>query len=285
MTEALKIEHLNKQFKHFALQEINLTVKKGMVVGLIGENGSGKSTTLRCVVNQDVPDDGTITIFGQNAQTDPDIHKKLGVVSDGSCFPDVFSAQTISRIMKDIFPQWEEEYFFGFLKRFSVPADQPLRQFSKGMKAKLRIACALAHHPDLLLLDEATEGLDPVVWEEILDLLQEFMESDDHAILMTSHISSDLERIADQIAYIQDGKIRFELTREQIDRLGIAQLAREQMEFIDPALVMAVRRQPLHTETLITDRFEFKKRYPDYAISPASLDEIIVMISKGEKQG
>lgn len=284
MTEALKIEHLNKRFKHFVLQDINLDVPKGMVVGLIGENGSGKSTTLRCILNQDVLDSGTITIYDQNALTDPKIHEKLGVVSDGHCFPDLFSAKTISGIMKEIFPHWEEAYFFDFLNRFSVPVDQPLRQLSKGMQAKLRIACALAHHPDLLLLDEGTAGLDPVVREEILDLLQEFMENEDHAILMTSHISSDLERIADRIAYIQDGKIDFELSREQMDALGLAQVANEQLEFIDPALVMTRRKQPLSTEVLIADRFEFKKRYPDYAISPASLDEIIVMISKGEQQ-
>lgn len=282
MSDALNIQNLNKKFKNFQLNNICLKVPKGRVVGLIGENGSGKSTTMRCVLDQDVPDSGTIEIYGQNARKEAKCHELLGVVGDSCCFPDPFDAKTISAIMKDIYPKWSPDYFFGFLKRFSVPKDRPVRQLSKGMKAKLNIACALAHQPELLLLDEATAGLDPVVREEILDLLQEFMEDENHGILMTSHITSDIERIADSIYYIRNGQISFELSRDQIDLYGIAQLTDEQIDFIDPKLVRITRRQPMHTEVLVTDRYEFMKRYPDYAIDPANLDAVIVMISKGE---
>ncbi|MBF0580155.1 ABC transporter ATP-binding protein [Erysipelotrichaceae bacterium RD49] len=282
MRDALNIQNLNKKFKNFQLNNICLKVPKGRVVGLIGENGSGKSTTMRCVLNQDIPESGTIEIYGRNAEKGAKCHDRLGVVGDSCCFPDMFNAKTISAIMKDVYEKWSPEYFFAFLKRFSVPEDRQVRQLSKGMKAKLNIACALAHQPELLLLDEATAGLDPVVREEILDLLQEFMEDENHGILITSHITSDIERIADSIYYIQDGQICFELSRDQIDLYGIAQLTGDQIDYIDPNLVKITRKQPMHMEALITDRYEFMKRYPDYAISPASLDSVIVMISKGE---
>ena len=281
--DALTVSKLNKSFKRFALKDISFSVKKGSVVGLIGENGSGKSTTISCILGQVIPDSGTVEIYGTNALANPKIHNCVGYSSDAKGFPGVFNAKMISSIMKDLFEDWQEENFFRFLERFDVPLDRKIAQMSRGMSVKLSIAVALCHNADLLLLDEATAGLDPVVREEILDLLQEFMEDENHAILMTSHITSDLERIADSILYIQDGRLLFEISREELENYGIAQLTSDQAGFVDDALIAVTRRQSMNKEALIRNRAEFSRRYPDYAITPATLDDMIVMLSKGDE--
>lgn len=285
MKDALKVTRLNKAFKDFSLKDVSFTVPAGRVVGMVGENGSGKSTTIRCILGQDIPQSGEILMYGENALDNARLHNQIGYSGDSKGLPGAFTPKEISSIMKTIYENWQEDYFFRFLDRFQVPLDRKIAHLSRGMYMKLSIATALAHQPDLLLLDEATAGLDPVVREEILDLLQEFMEDENHAILMTSHITSDLERIADSILYIQDGKILFELDREEIDRFGIAQLTADQVQFVDEQLILAARAQSLHTEMLVKDRTEFSRRYPDYAIHPATLDEMIVMLSKGQQKG
>lgn len=283
MTDALCVKDLNKAFKEFSLRNVSFSVLQGQVVGLIGENGSGKSTTIRCILGQDIPTSGTITIYGKNAFGDAKLHNAVGTAFEGAPFPENFDARQLSSVFEDVFDSWKKEAFFGFLKRFDVPLDRQVRHLSKGMKAKLGLAVALSHDAKLLLLDEATAGLDPVVRDDILDLLQEFMEDESHAILMTSHITSDLERIADRILYIRNGEILFEIDRDALDRSGLARLRKEDMELLDLALVMARKTNALNVEILIRDRDEFMRRYPDFAIDPVTLDEIIVMFSKGEQ--
>lgn len=282
MTNALQIDNIWKKYKDFALQDISLSVPQGRVVGLIGENGSGKSTTIRCIIGQSVPDQGTVSVYGRNALTDLQTHQIIGCAIEPKCFPEIFDARMVSAVMKDIFTEWDAPYFFGFLEKFNVPLDRKIKNMSKGMQVKLVLAAAISHGAKLLLLDEATAGLDPVVREEILELLQEFMEDPQHAILITSHITSDIEQIADSVLFIRDGRILFEVEKNELENYGIAQLRKEEIDLVDSALILAMRKLPMHTEALISDRSQFALRYPDYALSPASLDDVIVLLSKGE---
>lgn len=282
MEDALVVKDLTKVFPKFSLDQVSFTVPAGSVVGLIGENGSGKSTTVRCILGQSVPQSGTIRIYGID-YTDPvRAHEQIGAAFDVCSFPEILNARQVSKILKDIYKSWSEERFFELLAHFDIDPDRKIRDLSRGMKAKVSLCSALCHNARLLILDEATSGLDPVVREEMLDLLQEFMKEEDHSILMTSHISSDLEKIADYIVCIQNGKIVFNGEKETIFGYGIARLREDQLEFVDPALILSKRHQPLCIEVLIKDRFAFARRYPDYAIDPATLDDVVLMLSKGE---
>lgn len=280
---AIIAEQLNKTFKTFSLKDVSFTVPQGSIVGLVGENGSGKSTIMRCLLNQDIPDSGRIELLGQNAQTCVAVHNEIGVSYDQCPFPENFTAKDINTVLKNAYKNWDEEQFFSLLKRFHLPENQKLSKMSKGMKVKMTISTCLSHQARLLLLDEATAGLDPIVREEILDMLQEFMDKEDHAIFMTTHITSDLEKIADYILFIQDGRILFQESRIQMEQYGLARLRAEEMEFIDPDLVLRTRQQPTHIELLIKDRTAFRHRYPDYVIEPASIDDVILMLTKGDK--
>ncbi len=185
--------------------------------------------------------------------------------------------------MRQIYPTWNSKIFLEQIEKLGVPITQPIRTFSRGMKAKISICATLCHQAKLLVLDEATSGLDPIVREEILDILLEYMEQNTCSILMTSHISSDLERIADFIVFLQEGKVVFIKSREELDTYGLARISHDQLEFIAPQYILKIRPQALWTEVLVSDRASFRKRYPDYALDPASLDEVILMYRKGEE--
>lgn len=280
---ALQVDNLTKSFPDFSLKQVSFTVPAGSVVGMVGENGSGKSTCVRCILGQDIPDSGSIEILGDSVDKSASIHARIGTASDICPFPDSLNCRQISSILQDVYPGWDSKRFFSLLDQFSVPDRKPFRAFSKGMKVKASLCAALSHGSDLLILDEATAGLDPVVREEILDLLMEFMENENHSIFLTSHITSDLERIADYILYIQNGEILFLEEKSVIEASGIARLRKDQLDFIDPELIVRRRQMPLSIDLLIRDRHEFSRRYPDYVIEPAKIDDVIVMYSKGEK--
>lgn len=282
MNNALEVKGLKKSFRDFSLRDITFAVPEGAVVGMIGENGSGKSTIVKCIMGQDVPQAGTVTIFGKDPHKNIEVHSQVGVCLDVCGLPDQFSAKDADRVFSSLYGDWDSQAFFGFLKAFGVPAGKKVRQLSKGMKAKLNFALALSHNARLLILDEATAGLDPVVREEILDRLREFMEDDTRSILMTSHITSDLERIADYILYIRQGRILFMVQMDDLMNYGLARIRKEDAELVDEGLVAARRQEPLCTELLVNDRRSFARRYPDYVVEDVSLDQVIVMLSKGE---
>ncbi|WP_297567024.1 ABC transporter ATP-binding protein [uncultured Faecalibaculum sp.] len=283
MTPALSVRQLCKHFPKFSLQDITFDVPQGSVVGLIGENGSGKSTTLECILGQDIPDTGEISVYGINPFQDIQAHARIGAAFDTCLFPEVFTPATLEKAFAGIWPGWDRTRWKQLMETCGIPEDQKIQKFSRGMKAKLSLAAALSHDASLLILDEATAGLDPVVREEMLDLLLDFMQDETHSILMTSHITSDLERIADYIVFIQDGRIVFTEEKETLlNAYGMAQVTRDQLEFIDGDLVLRKRTQPLATDLLVADRKQFARRYPDYAVVPATLDEIVLMFTKGE---
>ena len=206
---ALVVNNLTKKYRDFALDKVSFSVPCGTIVGLIGENGAGKSTTINAVLGLINYDSGSIELFGKQGTQDDRVRNQIGVVFDGNNYPDVLSAQKLNRVFKQIYSTWDEIQFFSLLKKMSLPANKKIKEFSKGMKMKLSIAAALSHNSKLLVLDEATSGLDPVVRDDILDMFLEFVQDENNSILVSSHITSDLEKVADYIVFIHEGSVVF----------------------------------------------------------------------------
>lgn len=287
MKQAIEMKKVVKAYdRGFRLGELNFTIPSGVIVGLIGENGAGKTTMIKSLLNVIRIDQGTIRIFEQDhQQQESKIKEDIGVVLDQTFFPELLTPKEINSIMKEIYSSWDQELFFQYLKDFSLPVDKQIRKMSKGMRKKLEIANALAHHPKLLILDEPTSGLDPVVRNEVLDLFLDFIQEEDHTILFSTHITSDLEHIADQIIFIDQGKILLNQSRDELlDNYGILKCPLEQMDTIDTQDYIAYKKNRYDAEFLVTNRRAVQKKYTDSIVDPASLEDIMVFMIKGVKK-
>lgn len=283
MNDALIISGLTKTYKDFMLNGVSFSVPCGSIVGLIGENGTGKSTTINAVLGLIQKEAGSICVLGKE-QPDNEIKEQIGVVFDGNNYPEIFSTRKLNRVMKDIYHSWEEHTFLNLLKKFSLPTDKPIKQFSKGMKMKLAIAVALSHNSKLLILDEATSGLDPVIRDDILDILLDFAQDETHSILISSHITTDLEKIADYIVFIHEGQVVFsKLKDELIEQYGIIKCGAAQFEALDKSDIIVYRKMDYEWQVLVADRAAMKKKYPKTLIDSVSIDEIMLLYVKGER--
>lgn len=247
---ALEIHGLTKQRGSFALQGLELTLPAGCIMGLIGENGAGKSTTIRLILDSLRRDSGTVAVYGKDNRALTALEwEDIGVVLDEVGLPEYLNAAQIGRMMAGIFTRWQPEVYAEYLRRFGLPADKPFRDYSRGMKMKQGLAAALSHQPKLLLLDEATSGLDPVVRDEILTIFEDFTRDESHAVLLSSHIVSDLEKICDYIAFLHRGRL---LLCEEKDRLAEEYgILRGGADGLDPAAVCGKRVTPYGTEYLV----------------------------------
>ena len=283
MNNVIEIKNLKKVYDNFTLGEINLSIESGKVIGLIGENGAGKTSLIKSILNI-IKIEGKIKLFNSN-DLNEDTKENIGIVLDNAFFPENLSPKDIETILKSIYKNWDTQVFQDYIKRFNLDYKKTIKNMSKGMKKKLEIACALSHHPKLLILDEPTSGLDPVVRSEVLDLFQEFMESDSHTILISSHITSDLERIADQIILIDKGKIQLNEDKDEIiNKYGILKCSLEEFDKIDSEDIINYKKTKYSYEILIKDKNKIEKKYKDYIIDKISLDELLLLITKGEKQ-
>ena len=283
MNDALIISGLTKTYKDFMLNGVSFSVPCGSIVGLIGENGAGKSTTINAVLGLIQKEAGSICVLGKE-QPDNEIKEQIGVVFDGNNYPEIFSTRKLNRVMKDIYHSWEEHTFLNLLKKFFLPADKPIKQFSKGMKMKLAIAVALSHNSKLLILDEATSGLDPVIRDDLLDILLDFAQDETHSILISSHITTDLEKIADYIVFIHEGQVVFsKLKDELIEQYGIIKCGAAQFEALDKSDIIVYRKMDYEWQVLVADRAAMKKKYPKTLIDSVSIDEIMLLYVKGER--
>ena len=286
MKNAIEVKHLTKKYQLFTLDDVSFTVPGGTIVGLIGENGAGKSTTLKCILNLIRRDGGEIALLEKdNIKDERAVKEDIGVVLDDTGFHDTLTADMVGNILSHIYQKWDKNLYQELLKRYDLPKNLFLKEFSKGMKMKLSIAAALAHHPKLLILDEPTSGLDPVVRDEILDEFFAFIRDEDHAILMSSHITTDLEKVADTIVYLHKGKVLLQGEKDLLlEQYGKLLCSKEELGGVDKTLLGGVRENQFGCEALVKDRHELKRRYPDLTVDPVSLDDIMVLTVKGEQK-
>lgn len=275
---ALEIRNLTKTYPGFQLQNLNLTLPSGCILGLVGENGAGKSTTIKLILDMIRKDSGTITLFGQDNQKNTVLTKQdIGVVLDEVGIPQFMTAGQIANIMRHTFKNWDDALFKDYLKKLSLPAGKAFKDFSRGMKMKMGIAVALAHHPKLLILDEATSGLDPVVRDEVVEMFGEFTRDENHAVLISSHIVSDLEKICDYIAFLHKGQLL--LCEEKdvlLEEYGLVQCSKERLEELDADAIKGKKVSPYGVQALVK-RDSVPAGFP---VSPVSMEELFIFMVK-----
>ena len=280
MENSILVRDLCKRFPGFTLDHVSFRVPRGRIVGFIGENGAGKSTVINLILNELKKDGGTVEVLGRD-HTDPAVKSGVGVVFDACNFPEVFTPLDVEKVLSGVYPAWDGEAYRAYLKRFALTERKRVKTFSKGMKMKLAISAALAHKPRLLILDEATAGLDPVVRDEILDILLDFIQDEEHAVFFSSHITSDIQKIADYVVLIHQGKIVFEEEKDVLlDQYGILRCGKgTEVEAGD----CIVRRETgVSTEYLVRDRAIAGRKYPKALADAASLEDIMLFYIKGE---
>ena len=280
---AIELKQVKKRYGDFALNDVNICLPQGCVLGLIGENGAGKSTLIRMMCGMCKPDGGEVVVLGERAGRSAAftrVKQDIGVVLDEACLPDELTAPQIAQCMRGIYTHWDDEVFGGFMRRFALPEDKAVRHYSRGMKMKLAIAAAMSHHAKLLLLDEATSGLDPVVRDDILDVFNEFTRQENHSVLISSHIVSDLEKICDYVVFMHKGNV---ILSEEKDRLleKYALLAMERAQY-DAMPKEGVRRM---LDAHGTVRVLMEREYVPHGmpLERLGLEDMMLMIEKGEE--
>ena len=284
MENILEVKNLCKKYENFELKNISFNVPKGMIMGFIGENGAGKTTTIKAILDM-INYTGDIKIFGLNSQKhDRKIKEDIGVVLDDMFFSEILKPNDINNSMKSIYKNWDEKMFYDYLKEFSLLPNKQIKTFSKGMKKKLEILTAISHHPKLLILDEPTSGLDPVARTEITNIFQKFIENDNCSIFLSSHITTDLERIADYITFINNGKIILsKTTNELLDNYGIVRCTEKEFRQIDKKDYITYKREKYSYDVLVENKKDFKEKYNIKVIDKITLDDLMVLMIKGEK--
>lgn len=286
MEYSVEVQNLSKHFKDFSLQNVSFNVPTGTIVGFIGENGAGKTTTIKSILGLLHTDGGNIRVFGKDPVKDRRlIGEDIGIVMEGSFFSPVLNMREIGSVMAKLHPRWDAALYEDFCKRFSLPAQKPVKDFSRGMRVKAAFATALAHHPKLLILDEATSGLDPVVRSEILDLFLEFIEDENHSILLSSHITSDLEKVADYIVFIHNGQIVFQMEKDTLlERFAVCKCGKEELSRFEQARILGHRESRFDLEFLVDNAPLVRKAYPELLTEPASIDDIMTFFMKGSDE-
>lgn len=285
MKNNIELQNLSKKYKDFELKNISFNVPQGCIVGLIGENGAGKTTTIKSILNI-AKSEGTIKIFEKDIRkNEKEIKENIGVVLDDSFLSDYLTTKQINSIMKDIYSTWEENKYIELLKQFNLPLNKLIKEFSSGMKMKLKIVVAISHNPQILILDEPTSGLDPVVRNEILDIFRKYMEEDEtRSILLSSHITTDLEHISDYIIFIEKGNIVFNMpTPELLENYGIIKCSKDDFLKIDSNDYIRYRNGKYQYEVLTEDKNNIRKKYNIETIDKPSIEEIMLFYIKGEK--
>ncbi|MCM1126971.1 MAG: ABC transporter ATP-binding protein [Lachnospiraceae bacterium] len=287
MENILELKQVSKTFSKsgFTLDQVSFELPYGAVMGFVGENGAGKTTTLGCILNTIRKDSGTVKLFGREmSDADTDMREEIGVVYDGGNFPPYWNAKQLSHVMEGFYAKWDQALFQKYLEEFQLPAKQKIKYYSRGMTMKLAIAAALAHRPKLLIMDEATSGLDPVMRDEMLDVFLEFVQEEDHSILLSSHITSDLERIADYIGFIHNGKLIMNVSKNDLAyRYAVIRCKESQFRTLDPGDIIAYRKRDYQIDVLVPEGKEAERKYPDVVVDHVSIDEIMLLLVKGER--
>lgn len=284
---AIEIKELTKKYDGFTLDNVSFEVAKGSIMGFIGQNGAGKSTTINSILNIIPINSGEIKLLGMDhLKMEQEIKERTAVVFDSLPFQDVFNAKDISRIFEGIYTKWDKEQYEKYLDRFQLPRKKKVGDFSKGMRMKLQIACALSHHAELLIMDEPTSGLDPVVRDEILRIFMEYLESGECSMLMSSHITSDLEKIADSITFIDRGKILLTGYKDEIlETHGVIKCSKEEFKDMDPADYVSARVNSYGAEVMVSDREAMGYKYKGMILDATTLEEIMLYYVNRDNKG
>ncbi len=278
MNNKIEIKNLNKNYDDFQLKNINLDIPCGYITGLIGENGAGKTTLIKSILNIINYDSGDIKINGEDKK------ENIGVVLDNMFFPELLNANDIGKIMKNVYKTWDMNLYSKYLSDFKLTTNKQVKTFSKGMRKKLEIAVALSHKPSILILDEPTSGLDPIVRDEILDIFLDFIQDENNTILLSTHITSDLEKIADYITFIDNGSLVLNDYKDNIlDDFGILKVDKDDFKNIDSKDIIKYKKNKYSYDILVKSREKLKKKYNKYVIDKPTLDEIMVIYIKGVK--
>lgn len=288
IANVIELKGVSKDYGDFKLDDVSFSVPEGSVCGFIGQNGAGKTTTIQIILDAINRDSGEVYVFGKNMDKDSALlRENIGVVFDEMGFHDFLNARQINTIMKNVYKNWYEEKYFEYLKLFSLPTKKACGSFSRGMRMKLQIATALSHNAKLLIMDEPTSGLDPIVRNEMLQIFREYVVEEDHTILLSSHITGDLEKLADEVVFIDGGKIVLKGNKDEIlEKHGILRCKKDELKNISESLLVSAETSSLGAEVLVNDRKAAEKLYPEMIIEPAELEQIMIYYvnrAKGQK--
>lgn len=281
---AIEIKGLTKKYDGFTLENVSFSVPKGTIMGFIGQNGAGKSTTIKAITHIINSDGGEVRLLGMDYLKDEmAVKDEIAVIFDEMPFHESFTATAVSKIFSGLYNNWNEELFFKYLDRFNLPRKKKIGKFSKGMKMKLQIATALSHRAKLLIMDEATTGLDPVVRNEMLDVFREYIQDEENSILMSSHITSDLEKIADCVTFIDKGKILLSGYKDEIiEKHAVIKCSKDDLSGIEDYI--SARVNDYNAEIMIANREEAKRKYPHLLIEKTNLEEIMLFYVNRDKK-
>ena len=283
MDNAEEIRGLCKSFGSFGIRDLDLDIPRGYVVGLIGENGAGKTTLIKCITGANIPDSGEVRLFGSQERDGSE--GRLGVVFDECHFFQQMNGEQIGKLMSSLFANWDDARYRTLMSDFGIPLDKKIKDYSRGMRMRIQVAVALSHSPDLVIMDEATAGMDPAARDEFLDLVMGYMQDEDHTVLMSSHITSDLERIADYIVFIHQGRIVMNGPKDEIlESYGIVKGSESAVLAVGRENIVSVKRDQFSTSALVRDRHGVAEAYPELVVDPASLDDIMVMVIRGDAE-
>ena len=282
---AIKAEGLVKNYDGFCLNNVDLALPGGSIMGLIGDNGAGKTTLIKLLLNLIHRDAGEISLLGLDpVAQERTVKAQLGVVFDECCWSELLCPAEIEKVLKRVYPTWNTDLFYSYLDRFALPAKKKLKTFSRGMRMKLSIAAALGPSPRLLLLDEPTGGLDPVVRNEILDILMAFVQDDEHAILMSSHITGDLEKICDYICFLHEGEVLLCDQKDALlERYGLLRCGAQQLAEIPPDFILRRLSHQFGFNVLVQDAPRLRRQRPELTVDYATLEDIMLFYVKGER--
>lgn len=285
MKNAVEIHGLEKKYSNFSLGTLDVEIPSGYIIGLIGENGAGKTTLIKAMLNIIGIDNGNIKIFGKDyKKEEASIKEEIGVVLDNMFFPEILNAENIDSVMKAIYKNWDSPLFEKYLTDFKIPSNKPLKSLSKGMRKKVELAAALSHHPKLLILDEPTSGLDPVVRNEVSDIFLDFVKDEEHTILFSTHITSDLEHIADKIIFINEGEIILDADKDEIvDSYGILKCEIDSFDEIDANDIIRYKKNKYNYDILVQNRSQISRKYPNFVVDKITLEDLMVLMIRGNK--
>ena len=280
------IKGLSKQYPGFQLNQLDMTIPYGSIMGFIGENGAGKTTTMQLVLDLIQKDSGEVQLFGETfSNQNLALKERIGVVFSDCYLPAILTINQLEKIIAPLYQQWVSTLFQQYVEQFQLDRKKKIKDYSKGMKMKLNIALALAHHPQLLLLDEPTSGLDPVIRNEILDLFLDFIQDEQKAILFSSHITSDIEKVADYITFLHQGRLIFSEAKDEVlERYGILKCSNEAFAAIDSADIIGYHQNRFGCEVMVKDKATARQKYPEMVIDDATLEDIMLFYIQKEQK-